>query len=798
MSPGHAVYTRRVRALVLVGAVAVAACYGPSVDPCRVSCASDAECPGGAVCGAGGRCHPADQPAACSAAGDAGIDAPDGGLPTGAFSALAVGDRFACAIGRVDREVYCWGDNGLGQLGDGTLTTRGAAAVIAEPGPWKAVGAGTYHACAIKESGEAYCWGSGDRGQVDGDTDLQIFQQPEEVPVPDGVTFTAIDGGGLHTCAVDSDGQMWCWGLGDEGELGRGGVTGTNAPAIVDGATRYETVSAHDARTCAIATDDTAWCWGTGAIGRAGTTTSPTPVEVEGGHTWRQLQAGLGHTCGVTLAGEARCFGVDIGELGEAGTSAVPAVAIDGDTFTVALAGRLVTCAQDAEALHCVGDNRQGQLGRGDREYLPQPATLALPRPVIAGETGFEFTCVLDDGGVVWCWGHDDRGQCGDGVIDDRWVSTPVMGVTGTIATITGADDHVCALNTDGRLWCWGSNASGEVGAGDRVDHGIPVEVPQPDDMPWTDVSAGESHTCAISAGRLYCWGDDDASQLGNGASTESVVAPVQIAPGTTWQRVSAGGRHTCALDSDSQRWCWGDAFGGVLGGGDAITTTQVVPAEMPTSPGPSAWLSIASGNSHTCGVGGGTSSGELWCWGANTYGALGVEPAGGLSHTPLRVEPTASDWLRVDTDSLDGSTCGLRGSTSGGELYCWGLNIHYQLGLGDAVQRDTPARVGSALWLRVDLGAFSACGIDEELELRCWGGNGSRQAADTDDLAVTAIPVQPTLPGMSFRLLAVGWEHVCAVRDDDAIYCWGDGTYGQHGNGNQARLVPTPVVLAE
>lgn len=780
-------------------AILATGCFSPSVDPCRVTCANDGECPGGAVCGEGGQCHPAGQPTACSAGGDGGVDPPDGGAPAGSFSALAVGQEFACAIGRADGEVYCWGNNFLGQLGDGTRISRGAAGVVAEPGPWKAIGAGTYHACAIKQTGEAYCWGAGDRGQVDGGNDVQVFDQPAEVPVPRGVTFTAIDGGGLHTCAVATDGQMWCWGLGDGGALGRAGAAGTNAPAPVDGDTRFETVSAGDTRTCGIATDDTAWCWGSGALGVAATPSSEVPLEVAGDHAWRHLSVGLSHSCGVTIGGELRCWGVDqIGELGEAGTSEEPAIAQPGADFTIALAGRIATCAQRTGETLCFGDNRQGQLGRGNRDYLPQPATVELERPVVAGETGYEFTCLLDDVGVVWCMGHDDTGQCGDGVIDDAWIGAPVQNVTGTISILSSTDDHTCALNEEGRLWCWGSNAFGELGVGDHVDRGTPVELLAPNGMPWSAVSAGDMHTCAIADTRLYCWGADGSGQVGNGGPDGDVVTPLPIATTTSWQGVSAGVLHTCATDTDSERWCWGAALNGALGGGTTVTTNQNAPVRMPTTPGPTSWLRLAAGDQFTCGISGGSAPGELWCWGDNSNGELGVPGAAAFSHEPLLVDEPTADWYRVAVDSLNGAACALRGSTSGGELHCWGLNEQGQLGLGGTMDRDAPERVGTDAWLQVDLGSGFTCGIDAELHLRCWGLNESRVLFDDPEVSVASTPPDsPTVEG-EYRLVAAGWRHVCAVRDDQQIFCWGDGTYGQHGNGNQAKLVPTPVVLAE
>jgi alpha-tubulin suppressor-like RCC1 family protein len=262
---------------------------------------------------------------------------------------------------------------------------------------------------------------------------------------------------------------------------------------------------------------------------------------------------------------------------------------------------------------------------------------------------------------------------------------------------------------------------------------------------------------------------------------------------------VSAGGLHTCAIDSNSERWCWGDNQREALGSGGTVTTNQPSPVQMPASPGPPAWGTIVAGDQTTCGISGGANAGELWCFGDNSNGELGVGTPPTPSSVPVEVDPSAVDWRRVATDVLDGTTCGIRGSSSGGALYCWGQNTTYQLGLGDTTQRTVPTQIGTGLWLEVDTGAGSTCAISDELEIFCWGLNDSLQSSDDADVyEVPEPPSNPTIPGMQFKLLAVGWSHVCAVRTDDQIYCWGGGTYGQHGDGNQAHLTPTPVVLAD
>lgn len=797
----------------LLALALLAGCYRPSLDPCRVTCASDDECPSGTRCGAGGRCHPAGEPAACTAGDDGGGDGAsdaagdadvDGPSPTGAFTALAVGNEFACAIGASDRQIYCWGSNLDGQLGDGTTVRHAAAAAIVEAGPWQAVTAGAYHACGIKEGGALYCWGAASYGQVDGTQSSGSRSSPVALPHPEGKPWTAVAAGARHTCAIDGDTVMYCWGDNGAGQLGTGAGAGVSGPQALAG-NGWESVTADELRTCALKTGGGGWCWGLGALGQstsaamANQQASATPAQIEGALVWRALAAGRGHTCGVTSAGALMCFGEEqLGELGVAsGSSATPVIAQPGSDFVGVFAGPLVTCATRSgpDRLVCFGDNRQGQLGRGDRELGSQPATVAGLARVTAGGAGVDFACVLDENGAVSCWGRDDDGRCGDGLADDRFIGPAVVGLDGTVAELTSMGEHVCARTTEGRLFCWGDNESGQLGLGDRVDRATATEVARPDGMAWTSVAAGYDHTCGVAAGRLYCWGDDDYGQLGNGAAG-AALTPLQIGAASDWQKVSAGGAHTCALDVDSARWCWGNNTLGALGGGSGVGTSVTAPTPMTPGVGPTAWLDVSSGRDFACGT---TAVGhELWCWGDNDQRELGVA-APATSDVPLRVLEPAADWQWVATDALYGAVCGIRApDAGGGDLWCWGYNGSYQLGVGDNTTPQAPVEVGTARdWLRVDLGANFACAISATAELHCWGANDSSQVADAAAVNVTAIPVTPTWTTEDVHELVTGWAHGCMRTATGAVRCWGDGARGQLGDGNKAHLTPQPVVRA-
>jgi alpha-tubulin suppressor-like RCC1 family protein len=202
---------------------------------------------------------------------------------------------------------------------------------------------------------------------------------------------------------------------------------------------------------------------------------------------------------------------------------------------------------------------------------------------VTAIAVGGWSTCALKSEGTVWCWGSNFDGQLGDGSTEDRETPGPVSGLTGVTALSAG-EDHACAVLSDGTVWCWGGNQFGKLGDG--------VEVHQVCDGPeWTfhvdcsplpllvagapsavDVSAGERHTCIVSAdGSAWCWGANESGQLGDGTVTDRGT-PVQVLGLGDLTSVATGGYHTCAMQSSSRTWCWGANDVGQLGLGRRAT----------------------------------------------------------------------------------------------------------------------------------------------------------------------------------------------------------------------------------
>ena len=348
-----------------------------------------------------------------------------------------------------------------------------------------------------------------------------------------------IDGGGDHTCGVQSGGALWCWGYDFYGQLGDDASIADKAtPVIVAGGATWKAVAAGYEHTCGIKSDDTLWCWGNDTLGGqlgddATIADQATPVIVAGGATWKALSTGQSHTCGIKSDDTLWCWGSDSnGQLGDDATiadKATPVIVAGGATWKVVSAG-----------------------GR--------------------------HTCGIKSDDTLWCWGYDFSGQLGDDATPADQPTPVIVAGGSTWKALNAGNDHTCGIKSDNTLWCWGTDNSGRLGDGGFSDQYTPVVVAG--GATWKAVAAGY-HTCGIkSDNTLWCWGDGTYGQRGDGSTTPTQATPVQESSASTWTAVTAGNNHTCGIKSDNTLWCWGSDVRGALGN-DALLANQPTPVAV-------------------------------------------------------------------------------------------------------------------------------------------------------------------------------------------------------------------------
>ncbi|MBM4184497.1 MAG: hypothetical protein FJ207_09745 [Gemmatimonadetes bacterium] len=353
----------------------------------------------------------------------------------GGIVAIGAGGSHSCALDATGR-AYCWGQNGFGQLGDGTTTSRLTAVPVATDVRFAAISTGNEHTCALTADGHAYCWGDNRSGQLGDGTNIDRSMPTE---ITGTYTLIAASRSGLHTCALAPDGRAFCWGSNSFGGLGVGGGGNRNVPTAV--------------------------------LPPSG---QPTPL------SFADLSAGERHTCAVTTNGDAYCWGLNnSGQLGDATitTSFRPVPVMSLIDFDHVTAGFVHTCALSSGEAYCWGRGLNGQLGNNSPDQQSTPVPVATTEHFETLSAGGRNTCGLTPTGVAYCWGANNFGQAGVGAPGPKLMVPALVAGSTTFSSLSVGRNHACAVSTGGEAFCWWRNISGEVGNGTQVIQPMPDEV---------------------------------------------------------------------------------------------------------------------------------------------------------------------------------------------------------------------------------------------------------------------------------------------------------------------------------
>jgi alpha-tubulin suppressor-like RCC1 family protein len=459
--------------------------------------------------------------------------------------------------------LWTWGSNGQGALGDNTVISRSIPVTTFAGGTnWKQVSCGREFIAAIKTDGTLWTWGRNLFGELGNNT--TINRSTPVTTFAGGTNWKQVSSGGYHNAAIKTDGTLWTWGRNDYGQLGDNTTTQRNTPVTTfAGGTNWKQVASGLSHTSAIKTDGTLWTWGRNTSGQLGDNTATsrsTPVTTfAGGTNWKQV------ACGQQF---------------------IAAIKTDGTLWTW-------------------GINTSGQLGRN-----PDTSPRLTPVTTFAGGT--------------------------------NWADT-ATGEPEELYTLTGGYNHNAAIKTDGTLWTWGFNTTGQLGDNTIINRSTPVTT-LAGGTNWKQVDCGRDHTAALNDDGtnkvFYLWGLNSFGQLGTNWISQDNQILQTFAGGTNWKQVSGGGNHTAAIKTDGTLWTWGANGSGQLGDNTIITRSTPVT----TFAGGTNWKQVAGGQNHTAAI---KTDGTLWTWGINSSGLLGDNTTTSRS-TPVTTFAGGTNWKQV------------------------------------------------------------------------------------------------------------------------------------------------------
>lgn len=356
---------------------------------------------------------------------------------------------------------------------------------------------------------ELYAWGSDASGTLGNDTLNNDTSSPIQIGERSVPFFETIAAGRNASFGVKSDGTLWSWGSGSNGQTGQGSPTALSSPTQIGALTNWSTVTATvgiSGSGFAVKTDGTLWAWGynnQGQLGQDNSVSTSSPVQVGTNTDWASVSCFINHTVATTTSGE----------------------------------------------IYSWGNGQSGATGQNTVSDLLSPVQIGSDTDWGSISTGSNNSASVKTDGTLWTWGDNSpNGPLGIGTINDR--SSPVqVGALTNWASVSCGQDHMLAIKTDGTLWAWGNGGNGRTGLGTNGDTSSPVQVGALTD--WAKVSAGEEFSTAVKTdGTLWAWGKGDSGQLGDSAVNLTNNSPINIGSLTTWEDVSAGFEHTLGLIS--------------------------------------------------------------------------------------------------------------------------------------------------------------------------------------------------------------------------------------------------------
>jgi alpha-tubulin suppressor-like RCC1 family protein len=355
--------------------------------------------------------------------------------------------------------------------------------------------------------------------------------------------------------------------------------------------------------------------------------------------------------------------------------------------------------------------------------------------------------------GQIWSWGFNSSGQLGTNTITARSSPVSVVGGFTDWCQVSAGCLHSLGLRTNGTAWAWGCNGNGRLGTNDTINRSSPVSVVG-GFTDWCQLAAGGYTGIGVRTnGTLWSWGFNSSGQLG----TNTIIArssPVSVVGGfTDWCQVSAGCLHSLGLRTNGTAWAWGFNSSGQLG--DNTVTARSSPVSVVG--GFTDWCQVSGGQFHSLAL---RINGTAWAWGLNSSGQLGDNTQTARS-SPVSVLGGFTDWCQVSA-----GRCHSLGVRTNGTAWAWGDNGQGRLGDNTQTARSSPVSVlgGFTDWCQVSAGGSHSLGLRTNGTAWAWGFNGNGQLGD-NTITDRSSPVSVVSGFTDWNLMSAGVINSLALK---------------------------------
>ena len=723
------------------------------------------------------------------------IPAATAGITTSYWAKISCGYDQSVAI-QSNGTLWAWGLNSYGQLGLNTTTGYSSPLQIGTLSIWTSIASGSGFTAALQSPGTVWAWGLNSQGQL-GINTLTNYSSPVQVGTQSIWTQLVTNNSSPIMAGIQSPGTLWTWGANVNFALGYNSTSYRSYPQQLGASnawTGFPTGSQNNIWGAAINSNNNLYVWGVNSnrilnsayynndnagVTIDGAAVIVTPVPLDPTLSTPIKSVSMGDQFGVYVQSNGTLWSwgnVSYGQV-PVNFGFIPAPTYMSGWSTFATGGPSTGAIRNG-TLWTWGDDTFGGLGLNTTTSFSSPqqvGALSTWTSVSVGWAGATHMIALQSNGTLWGWGFNTSGQLGLSDAANR--SSPVqVGALSVWSRVVCGNQMSAAIQSNGTLWTWGQNNYGQLGLSDTTSRSSPAQVGAL--SVWAQVSCGYYFTSAIqSNGTLWSWGNNSFGQLGINTSTLSALSsPVQVGSLSLWTKIATGWFSALGIQSNGTLWAWGGNSFGQLGLN--TSTNYSSPVQVGTL---SNWIRIASGNSMTLAL---QSNGTLWTAGSNSQGQLGLNTAGANSFSSLVQIGILSNWTNVVAGTLQSAAL-----QSNNVLSLWGYNSGGQVGYGAIVGPIPISNLSN--WSQVCCGLNYAMAVQNTGVLYAWGNNSYGQLGTGDLTHRSSLTQVGTTSNWS--RVACGYSHTAALQSNGTLWAWGVNSYGQLGQGNFTNT-STPV----